>query len=46
MVKVEGTTRSERRCDAMEARREPFLAFEDNAVRAFAVEVVDEKMDV
>jgi len=30
----------------MEARRERFLAFEDSAVRAFAVEVVEEKMEV
>jgi len=30
----------------MEARREPFLAFDDSAVRALAVEVVDEKMEV
>ena len=30
----------------MEARREPFLAFEDSAVSALAVEVVEEKMQV
>jgi len=30
----------------MEARREPFLALDESAVRAFAVEVVEEKMEV
>jgi len=46
MAKVEGRMRRERRCEAMEARREPFLAFEERAVRAFGVEVVEEKMEV